>query len=573
MTKTTRVDWAHDLFLPTLLFAALGGMTWAVRGCSGYGTVSGCVFAGVMWGTAWWFLAREPSGPPRRRYASGWVVPALVIGVGMAGARGWMQWPHFFLGHMLTNEHTGTYVAIPKIYGFVWMFLAGVPWAGLGACLVAWCGSSRGLRPRDWGVRVACGVGGAALLQALFYAYPAFFLPAYRQYEDLYHNLAANSALRKVIRDGDEAMIHLGLYLGFLLFEIVRRDWKNVVLIATVGVVNGAGWALCQAWKWAPLVWPKGDFNYWRCWESSGGISIGVALGVAYFLVNRPMSERERAAIAARVSLAGPNFEGLLIYLGVTWSLGLVLREWLGGWGNLYFGALVLAGAAYYFCGRNATVAGELPDARPDSGFAPRLEPGAACLALALLVGLYLPATQKPRFGFLYLAVVMICGWTWYRIGREKFDAERARTTPTAGDPRFERFGIGLGLLTGLGISIRSGLKGWFNIYWGNEDYWSRVLWNILGPTYLAMLVALAAWTLLRPASRAPSEPVGRHAYSLIWLVLIVQNVLAQLITGPWSEWKEVAFSIYYLLLFFITATIVFHYHTLKSRGATTIAE
>jgi hypothetical protein len=26
-------DLAHDLVLPTLLFAALGAMTWAVRGC------------------------------------------------------------------------------------------------------------------------------------------------------------------------------------------------------------------------------------------------------------------------------------------------------------------------------------------------------------------------------------------------------------------------------------------------------------------------------------------------------------------------------------------------------------
>ena len=44
---------AHDLLLPTLLFAALGGMTWAVRGCSGFGAVPGCIF---MAGVAWWHL-------------------------------------------------------------------------------------------------------------------------------------------------------------------------------------------------------------------------------------------------------------------------------------------------------------------------------------------------------------------------------------------------------------------------------------------------------------------------------------------------------------------------------------
>jgi len=54
------------------------------------------------------------------------------------------------------------------------------------------------------------------------------------------------------------------------------------------------------------------------------------------------------------------------------------------------------------------------------------------------------------------------------------------------------------------------------------------------------------------------------RAYRLIWLVLIVQNVIAQLITGPLSSWQEVAFSIYYLLLFFISATILYHFHYTK---------
>lgn len=84
MTESRRLDLAHDLILPTLLFAALGGMTWAVRGSSGFGTVWGCVFAGVMWGVAWWYLAREPSAEQSRRYASGWVVLAITLGVGLA---------------------------------------------------------------------------------------------------------------------------------------------------------------------------------------------------------------------------------------------------------------------------------------------------------------------------------------------------------------------------------------------------------------------------------------------------------------------------------------------------------
>ena len=100
MNNNTKRDLTHDLVLPTLLFAVLGAMTWAIRGCSGFGGSMGCVFAGVMWGAAWWFIAREPGAEQSRRYASGWIILAVTAGVGMSGARGWMQWHSFFLGHL-----------------------------------------------------------------------------------------------------------------------------------------------------------------------------------------------------------------------------------------------------------------------------------------------------------------------------------------------------------------------------------------------------------------------------------------------------------------------------------------
>ena len=37
----------HDLFLPMLMLSALGAMTWAIRGCKGFGTVKGGILAGI----------------------------------------------------------------------------------------------------------------------------------------------------------------------------------------------------------------------------------------------------------------------------------------------------------------------------------------------------------------------------------------------------------------------------------------------------------------------------------------------------------------------------------------------
>lgn len=435
MNQTPRSAVARDLVLPTLLFMALGGMTWAIRGCSGFGGEDGCLFAGFTWGVAWWWIARDASARQSRRYASGWVVLALMVGISFSGARGWMQWPSFFDGHLQTNAGKGEFVPIPRSYGFLWLFIAGVPWAGLGACLLAWCGAGGSMRARDWVLRAACVAGGGFMAWWIFEHRMDLFMPLYHELADRYADLKSNPNLRRLINDNRKAVMHLGLYLGGLTAEAIRRDGRNCVLILTVGLLNGLGWALCQNWTWAPRFWPGAQFNFWRCWESSGGLSIGLAYGVAYFLVNRRLSETERQKLS------------------------------------------------------------------------------------------------------------MPPGHVW---------------------PNLERFVLYATLIVGLGVSIRCGLKGWANIYLGNEDYWNRLFLRILTP--LALLgIGLAAWrTWTRRIEPDSSADLFPNAAKLTWLVLIVQNILAQLVTGPLSSWLEVAFSIYYILLLAISGTIVFHYQSRK---------
>ena len=60
-------------------------------------------------------------------------------------------------------------------------------------------------------------------------------------------------------------------------------------------------------------------------------------------------------------------------------------------------------------------------------------------------------------------------------------------------------------------------------------------------------------------------------AYGIIWLVLIAQNVLAQVVTGPVlglrASWIEASFSLLYLILFAASAVTVFHYQFVKIHG------
>jgi hypothetical protein len=615
----SRLNLWNDLILPTLLFAALGGMTWAVRGCSGFGAVAGCIFAGVMWGAAWWYLARNPMGEPSRRYASGWIVLAMTVGIGYAGSRGWMQWPSFWEGHLQTNTAKGEFLPISRFYGFLWLFIAGVPWAGLGACMLAWCGSRRETRVWHWVLRIACGIGGGLLAGYLYRTFPQYFLPMYDTYVDHYKDFAASPNLRRLYNDCNAAVTHMGYYLGFLAFELIRREWKNAVLILTVGLINGAGWALCQNWSWARKVWPDGKFNFWRCWESSGGLSIGIAYGIAYFLVNRPMSDREKAEVMARRSLQGPNFEWLLVYTSLAYLVNMLVGFQMGGgrstaglqslfsgsqpadvarrvsWAPWYFTVALTFGLLYYLWNRrkptgNAVAA--IEPAHDVAGVAVADSPsvpapagvGTALVAVlvvgATIAGLFPEITQYilPRgrvqggggrwqYLMYYEAAVMAIGLAWYWLKRPACDAEKDFTTPVEGDSNIERFGLYAGIFMGLGLSITNGAKGWFNIYRTDipEGEWFRIIWSYLGPVYLGILILIALWILIWPQSRIFRGRRFPHAYGLMWLVLIVQNAIAFAITGPYSNWPEAAFAIYYLLLFFITAVIVTHDSALKT--------
>ncbi len=659
-------DWTHDLVLPTLLFAALGAMTWAVRGCAGAGGMNAHVAPGLTWGAAWWFLARADAKGPARRYTSGWILLALAAGFAIAGERGWMQWPNFFNGHLATNYAKGEFVPLSRAYGFLWFFIAGTAWAGLPACFLAWCASGQPRRAWDWTLRIACGFGGACLAWLIFAAHPQVFLPLHDIIQAKYADFQANPNLAKLYRDNGASLRHLGFYLGFLAYEIARRDWRNVKLILAVGLVTGAGWAACQNWQWAFRVWPGASFNFGRCWEASGGVCIGLGFGLAYYLANRPAPPRDPASAAPMPPDRPQTGQwllacALLVSIGATtlWPAPRDLRRPIGlAVPGPHYLASVLYLAAAVMCGgiaiRQRARARRLPDAtaeRPPSLL--RRGPGWGALALMLVLGWFVKTQMASEYGdgvadgalagwlgpgSLYFAIV--AAYVAAQVLRPRPESDRQPSPPTPADagiyerrgpdrdwlatylglsiialwclsvgltnawhaPLFlgivvaafgvalhslahrsetawfptragsvlDRWGLWLGLVYGLGLSLRRGLKGGANLYVGNEDAWDNLFWNWVPLGMLACLVAGAVWVLKQPKQPPPARNGPPNAYSIIWLVLLAQNLLAQVVTGPlWgphASWTEFAFNLFYVILFVLTAVIVFHCHILCQR-------
>ena len=561
----------YDLLFPVLLFAATGAMTWAVRGSSGYGGSWGCVFAGVLWGAAWWYLAQGGDGESRRPYASPWIVLAMVVGFGFSGARGWAQWPNFLEERLYTNAGANEFVPIDRWYGFLWVFIAAVPWAGIAACLLAWCGSTRETRVWHWISRLACGLGAGGLALLLYRWFPGWFLPLFNSLEAQYQDFDANPSLKRLVNDCREAVWHMGIYLGFLVYEIARREVKNVILILTVGLGNGIGWALFQNWKWAPAHWPDGSFNWWRCAESSMGISIGVAYGLAWFLVNRPRSATEEQQVQNRRCITGPNFEWLIVFGLLSWIVAIFVIniDSLQTVGVATFIVVQLTAIAYYLFYRQTYRASEGDTPIPAREFG-KYDCPAICYVAALIVAAVLlggPLWQKGTthlYGAIVLFTIGPAAMIWYRRQRELFETAQPLNRFPRGDGNIANWGLYLGVALGLAISIRSGLKGWINIYWGNEDYWSDLLWEYFTMLFPVLILALGLWFISRKPTATRKADTERKEYALVWLVLIVQNIFAQLVTGPGSSWTEFAFDAYYVMLFIISGLIVAHIHALR---------
>nr|MDO8115091.1 hypothetical protein [Candidatus Sigynarchaeota archaeon] len=268
---------------PPILLTTAATFGWAIRGQAGFGAVPGCVFAGTLIATAWYFLSTRAGPDKARPYSSGWTMFAIILGIGIEGMHGWSQWGNWVQGHF-------NYASLPiePAMGYIWWFVAAVPWGGTGAVFLAWTRDGAKMTPRLWMLRVLFGSIGFLVALVLFFALPSWFLPYYGSVP--YGDASACHDCVDTYIHNLTAMLFMGVYLGFLAFEIWRKDWQNVKLILIVGIITGIGWMVFQFWMIADQLFGHlSGWNYWRCWESSAGFSIGLGYSVAFMMCNKEM--------------------------------------------------------------------------------------------------------------------------------------------------------------------------------------------------------------------------------------------------------------------------------------------
>ena len=279
----TRSEWKPlDYVLLTVVMTLMGGLYWGVRGAGGFGGETGGMLAGAGWGM-WWYLASNAGArADARPYGSPWALFAIILGVCVGGFTGYGVYISWLSGvfHYIPGDQ-GHPIA-PAI-GFFMLFLCGLHWGGIAGTFLAWCAPARPMTWWLWCIRIACGLGGAALALWWLRAYPQLHLPFY---EEGIYNQPDFKDVQRTREQIEPIGQHLGAFAGFLLFEIARRDWRAVGLMLLFAI--GFAVPFCAGAIWQTNYDSAWKVSWWKHWEITIGLGGGLTFGLAFWLFNRP---------------------------------------------------------------------------------------------------------------------------------------------------------------------------------------------------------------------------------------------------------------------------------------------
>jgi len=282
-----------------LLFAIVGALYWAMRGSDGYGGITGAVLPGMMWGLVWYYLASM------RGREESWIVPACTIGFGAGGFNGYGQFISWSAGvfHIKYPELTK---AISPSLGYIWLFICGFGWGGVGGHLVAFFVEKERKIPATL-IRCLCFPVGAVVGWLIVARRPDLFMPFYSK--ELYDPAFCTDCKRNL-----EIMPIAGAFVGMTLlaslYDVFRRRLRSLITVAITAIGFGAVFSGAVPFqhfgKYAP------GFDWWKVWEMTIGTVGGAVIGIVYLF------NKDRMEPAKPVSrFIAVNF---FIFLIVNWA-------------------------------------------------------------------------------------------------------------------------------------------------------------------------------------------------------------------------------------------------------------
>lgn len=288
----------YDLFV-AIIMGLMGAFFWAIRGTSGYGGSSGGALAGMGWAVLWYGFANLDGQGHGRLYASPRMLAAITFGIAFGGLSGYGVYIAWLQGRFYLEYPEGVRAIAPWT-GYAMLFVCGLHWGGITGAFMAWCAPRRRVTLTGWVFRLAAGIAGAALAGYAVRLVPDCFLPFYE--EGLYA-VTENGTCIRALHSVQTIALHSGLFLGFLAFELWRRDWRAVGMMLVLAL--GFAIPFTVGGYWHTLNESGLQIDWWKNWEMSIGLGGGLAFGLAFRLFNRPLPGITSTAVSSKEMLFG----------------------------------------------------------------------------------------------------------------------------------------------------------------------------------------------------------------------------------------------------------------------------
>lgn len=311
-TNTQRAFTTADFVAFCLIMGLMGAFFWAIRGSSGFGGYQGGLYAGLGWAIIWYFFANLDGQRALRPYGGPRVFAAIILGVGFGGMTGWGVYTAWVQGIFHYNAPDAAREIAPWT-GYLALFFCGFHWGGNAGAFLAWCAPAVKTTWRTWAGRITAAVIGAVVVHQTIRFFPQLFFPFYA--EGIYGN-PDYATVQRTLGAIPNIGRHIGIFLGFLAFEALRRDWRAVKVMLTVSLGFALGLSI-GAW-WHTFHGHELAIDWWKNWEMVSGFGGGLGLALAFVLYNRPEPGRapHTPSIAERAWGAGVP---LLLASWVTW--------------------------------------------------------------------------------------------------------------------------------------------------------------------------------------------------------------------------------------------------------------
>ncbi len=252
-----------------LFFAAMGAITWAIRGSDGWDGIEGTQIPGMTWALIWYFLSRDRGVDARK------IILWLGLGIAIGGELGYGQYVSWINGKFYVQG--ASTLPVSAWTGYAWFFICGAAWAGPGGIILAWAFDKK-FSIKRWALRITLPVLFGTIGWYLVQWFPRVFFP---HYGDISYALDACDHCERTIYTNTQNFVVFMWWLGALLTGVIEKNRILKFLGLLLGGGFGIGFALTASWC---LFYPVAPayIDWWKMWELSAGFWLGGLYAISW---------------------------------------------------------------------------------------------------------------------------------------------------------------------------------------------------------------------------------------------------------------------------------------------------